>query len=52
MVPTMVCVLEAAPCEPGMLLIVATAGFDELQVTSLVTSCGGPTPKVAVALNC
>src|SRR5262249_36552225 len=51
-VPTRACVLPAMPCEPGILLIVATDVFEELQVTSLVTFWGPPTPKVAVAVNC
>src|SRR5260370_34985332 len=43
--------LVARPCEPGVLLMVATAVFDELQVTARVPSWGPPAPKGALALT-
>jgi hypothetical protein len=43
----------AKPCIPGVLLIIATEGFVEFQVTNEVTSCGIELfDKVPVAMNC
>jgi hypothetical protein len=41
----------ATPREPDALLMVATATFDELQVTRADTSCVEPLAKVATAVN-
>ena len=41
----------ARPCEPGALLITATAASDELQTTSAVRSCVVLSEKVPVATN-
>jgi hypothetical protein len=43
----------ANPCIPGVLLIIATDGFVEFQVTNDVTFCSvGLFDKVPVAMNC
>jgi hypothetical protein len=42
----------ATPFVPDVLLIVATAGDDELQVTELVRFCVLPSLKVPFATNC
>ncbi len=43
---------EARPLDPPALLIVATAGADELQVTDAVRTCVVPSVYVPVAVNC
>ncbi len=43
---------EARPLEPPALLIVATAGADEFQVTDAVRTCVVPSEYVPVAVNC
>ena len=42
----------ATPCEPEMLLIVATPVFNEAQVTEAVISCVEPSANVPVAASC
>ncbi len=42
----------ARPCEPAVLLIVATSAFDELHKTNFVTSSVEPLANVSVAVNC
>ena len=42
----------ASPLKPAALLMVATAGAEELQVTDDVRSCVGPAVNVPVAINC
>lgn len=42
----------ARPCEPALLLTVATAVLDEDQVTMVVTFCVEPSENVAMAENC
>ena len=44
--------VAANPFEPSLLLMVATAGVDELQITESVTSCCEPSEKLPVAVNC
>ena len=41
----------ASPCDPGVLLIVAAAAFDELQCPDCVTSCVLPSVYVPNAVN-
>ena len=54
-IPPCVAVMLLVPADnplatpPG--LIPATAGFDEVQITELVTSCDVPSLKIAVAVN-
>ena len=42
----------ASPLKPAALLMVATAGTEEVQVTDDVRSCVGPAVYVPVAINC
>jgi hypothetical protein len=42
----------ASPFEPDVLLTVATAVFEEFQVTDEEISCGGPAENVPMATNC
>jgi hypothetical protein len=42
----------ARPCEPGVLLMLATFVFEELQVTDVVKSCVLLSEKCPVAVNC
>jgi hypothetical protein len=42
----------ASPLKPAALLMVATAVFEDVQVTDDVRSCVGPTVYVPVAINC
>lgn len=41
----------ASPCDPGVLLMVAAAAFDELQCPDCVTSCVLPSVYVPRAVN-
>ena len=43
---------DTRPCVPELLLIVATLGLDELQVTESVKVCMLPSEYVPVAMNC
>lgn len=51
-VPLLVFAATASPRDPAALLIVATPGSDEAQVTRLVRSAVVPSGKVPVAVNC
>ena len=42
----------ASPLKPTALLMVATVGTEEVQVTDNVRSCVGPAVYVPVAINC
>lgn len=42
----------ASPFVPAILLIPATAGFDEVQVAHVVRSCAVASSNVPVATNC
>ena len=42
----------ASPLKPAALLINATAGTEDVQITDDVRSCVGPAVYVPVAINC
>jgi hypothetical protein len=42
----------ASPLKPAALLMIATAGAEDVQVTDDVRSCVGPAVYVPVAINC
>ena len=44
--------VEASPCEPGVLLMVAIVVSEDTQVTDVVKFCELPSAKIPVAENC